>query len=173
MELTLRAYQHTDARQIAELFSAAVHAIDETVYSAEQRSAWAPLPVDYALWQQRLQQKQPTVALSDQVIVGFIEFEADGHIDCLYVDPQFQRKGIASQMLSTVLSSAAEKAFAVVYVEASKEARPFFCRFGFQQTAENRLERRGQTLVNYSMELHLRQAHSTRIGDIIKTRKER
>lgn len=38
------------ASEVAELFYAAVHSIDDALYSNAQRHAWAPYPIDYAKW---------------------------------------------------------------------------------------------------------------------------
>lgn len=86
----IRTYQPQDADAIADLYHAAVHAIDPTVYSKEQQEAWAPTPPDKVFWKERLAQKQPFVAWREGRIVGFMELEADGHIDCAYTHPAFQ-----------------------------------------------------------------------------------
>ncbi|MCH1925136.1 hypothetical protein L9G74_00735 [Shewanella sp. C32] len=38
------------ASEVVELFYAAVHSIDDALYSNAQRHAWAPYPIDYAKW---------------------------------------------------------------------------------------------------------------------------
>ncbi len=57
--MRIRPYQSSDAREIADLYHNAVHAIDGAYYSREQVEAWAPTPPDYVHWQRRLDQKQP------------------------------------------------------------------------------------------------------------------
>ncbi len=69
----LSPYAESMAAEIADLFHAAVHAIDERIYTVEQKEAWAPLPIDKIKWQTRLNQKRPHVALVGPMIAGFIE----------------------------------------------------------------------------------------------------
>jgi putative acetyltransferase len=91
------------------------------------------------------------VALQDARVVGFIELEPDGHIDCLYVHPAFQRQGIAGRLLQHLMQEAKKRGIAQLHVEASAVARPFFEARGFALQARNSVVRRGQTLINYRM----------------------
>ncbi len=143
------------AGEIADLFHTAVHAIDERIYTAKQKEAWAPTPTDMIKWQTRLNQKRPHVALVGPMIAGFIELEADGHIDCAYVRPDFQSKGVGTALYQEVKRQAIEMRLKRLYVEASLVARKFFAKQGFREICENHIERNGQILVNYSMELML------------------
>jgi putative acetyltransferase len=153
--MIIRSYLVTDCHAIAALFHAAVHAIDDRDYSAAQREAWAPTPPDYAAWQRRLAERQPWVAEHKGRAVGFIELEPDGHIDCLYVHPEHQRQGIAGRLLRHLLQQARHLGMTQLHVEASKLARPFFEAHGFSLQRENRVSRRGQMLINYSLVLRL------------------
>ncbi|ETW93771.1 MAG: hypothetical protein ETSY1_37785 [Candidatus Entotheonella factor] len=152
--MRIRNYQPSDAREIADLFHDTIHAIGAEYYSKEQTEAWAPTPPDYGHWQRRLDRKQPFVAEIDQKIVGFIELDPDGHIDCMYTHKDYQRQGIASQLYDHLQRIAHQQGIQRLYVEASKLARPFFEARGFRLVKENTIERRGQQLINYSMELN-------------------
>ncbi|MCH1917921.1 GNAT family N-acetyltransferase [Shewanella sp. A3A] len=107
------------ATAVAELFYAAVHNIDDALYSPAQRHAWAPYPIDYAKWLQRLTFKRPWLALSEGQVVGFIELDDDGHIDCMYTAPNYQRCGIASALYAVLEQHAIALALPRLYVEAS------------------------------------------------------
>ena len=37
------------------------------------------------------------IAIINNQIVGFAEFEANGHIDCFYCHPDFQGKGLVHE----------------------------------------------------------------------------
>ncbi len=152
--LTIRNYQPGDAREIADLFHDAIHAIGSEYYLPEQLEAWAPTPPDYAHWQRRLDMKQPFVAEMEQKIVGFIELDPDGHIDCMYTHKDYQRQGIAGQLYEHLKTVAAQQGIECLYVEASKLAKLFFATRGFYVVKENVIERRGQQLTNFSMALN-------------------
>ena len=150
--MRIRHYQDADARDIATLFHESVHAIDRCFYTDQQLEAWSPTPPDYALWQARLTLKKPFVAVIDGQIVGFIELDEDGHIDCLYVHKDYQRRGIGQSLLLYLCDIAKQRGYERLYVEASKAAKPLFDALGFETLASNQVERRGCVLTNFSMQ---------------------
>ncbi len=153
IDLTIRDYQSDDAREIADLFHDAIHAIGPEYYSPEQLEAWAPTPPDYDRWKRRLDMKQLYVATMGQKIVGFIELDPDGYIDWMFTHKDYQRQGIAGQLYDHLRTMAVQKGIQRLYVEASKLAKPFFEARGFHVVKENCIERLGQHLTNYSMAL--------------------
>ncbi len=155
LAIQIRDYIPSDCSKIADLFHDSIHAIPNSVYSSKQKKAWAPTPPNYALWKERLAKKKPFVATVGSKIIGFIELEEDGYIDCLYVHKEHQHEGIASALLSFVRNVAHERGNKILYVEASKVALPFFQRHGFKLKSENTVFLRGQTLVSYLMTTEL------------------
>jgi putative acetyltransferase len=154
--MEIKQYNSVNYEEIADLFHDSVHAIDSAVYSEEEKEAWAPTPPDYKFWKQRLETKKPFVAVKGEVIVGFIELESNGHIDCLYVHKDHQGQGIASSLLKYALHSALDMDINELHLAASKIAKPFFTQHGFIVRQSNQVKLRGQTLVNYSMSLSLK-----------------
>ena len=153
--MDIRCYSPAWARDIADLYYQSVHAIDSAVYTPEQKQAWAPAPIDYQVWAERLALKQPFVAIIDDRVAGFIELDADGHIDCTYTHPDCQGKGVASALYAHVLQQARETGIKRLYVEASLIAQPFFERRGFSVLKQNSVQRQGVNLINFSMERHV------------------
>jgi putative acetyltransferase len=153
--MEIRSYSAKWAVEIADLFHESVHAIDSAIYTPEQKEAWATTPPDYESWSQRLNKKKPFVAIVNERVVGFIELDADGHIDCAYTHPAFQRNGVASALYERLLVEAKYKNINRLYVEASLIAKPFFEHRGFTVIKENMVKRNGITLVNYIMENHI------------------
>jgi putative acetyltransferase len=132
-----------------------VQAIDPTLYSEAQKEALAPTSPEYAHWARRLTRKRPYLAVIDGRIVGFMELEPDGHMDCTYVDPVYQRCGVASALYKHTEAVAQANGIARLYVEAAKTASKFFASLGFKFIHENRIVRNGQILINDAMEKHL------------------
>lgn len=153
--MDIKRYQSSWAREIADLFHSAVHAIAKDDYTQAQKAVWAPTPPDYAFWSQRLANKRPWVALINERIAGFIELDDDGHIDCAYTHPEFQGQGIASALYRKLEAQAKEQGLPRLYVEASKPARRFFAARGFVLVKRNEIVRHGVTLINYTMEKSL------------------
>jgi len=151
--MKIRNYRDDDAVEIAQLFHGAVHALIDARYTAEELEAWAPTPPDHSHWRERLALKKPYVAEREGEIVGFIELEDDGHIDCFYTHRDHQRRGVGRRLYDHLLRKADARGIRDLHVEASDIARPFFERVGFVLEKENRIERDGQVLRNFSMRL--------------------
>lgn len=148
-------YSSNSAKAITDLFYGSVHAIDSSVYSNEQKKAWAPMPIDYDKWARRLEKKKPYLVIINQEIAGFIELESDGHIDCAYVSPKYQRTGVATKLLDHVISIAKYWGLKQLYVEASIVAKPFFEKSGFLVEHKNKVIRDNIVLVNYAMRVDI------------------
>ena len=153
--MEIKNYTSDMARQVTDVFYESVHGIDSSIYSDAQKNAWAQLPRQYDSWVMRLMFKQPYVAMIGEQMVGFIELDPDGHIDCMYTLPDFQRQGIGSALYEHLLAEALKKRMKRLYVEASFVARPFFEGKGFNVVEENHVEREGETITNFTMEHHL------------------
>ncbi|KFZ38710.1 histone acetyltransferase [Shewanella mangrovi] len=153
--MKIQRYSAHQADEIARLFHLAVHAIDSSIYNQAQKNAWAPTPIDYQRWRARLAQKQPLVAMIEDRITGFIELDGDGHIDCTYTHPDFQRRGVAAALFEQLLQEAKQRQLKRLYVEASLLAKPFFEQRGFSLIKQNQVQRNGVSLVNFSMEKQL------------------
>jgi len=148
-------YSATLARALTDLYYQSVHSIDASFYSVEQKNAWAPYPVDYQKWAARFAIKKPYILTINNEIAGFIELEADGHIDCAYVAPKYERRGVATKLLIHLVAVAKETGLQELYVEASEVAKPLFEKFGFIVERENKVIRKHIELVNYSMRVRL------------------
>jgi putative acetyltransferase len=148
-------YSSNRAKEIADLFYESVHSIDSSIYSEDQKQAWAPVPIDYIKWEVRLENKKPFLLLIKNELAGFIELESDGHIDCAYVSPKFQREGVATNLLNYVKSVAKNLGLDQLYVEASIVAKPFFSKNGFLVENKNQVSINNMVLVNYSMRMEM------------------
>jgi len=152
MKITITSYTDENATEVTDLHHASVHAIDPRIYSREQQEAWAHTPPNYPYWVKRLSLKKPFLAMVEAKIVGFIELEADGHIDCAYTHPKYQKCGVMAKLYEHVESLAHQNKLPRLYVEASMLIKPFFEKRGFVMLHRNEIKRNGQMLVNYSME---------------------
>lgn len=151
--MRIRHYQPGDHFAIAAIFTAAVHEIGSRDYSPEQCLAWSGTKPDPDHWKMRCAVKMPFVAEVDGEIAGFIELDPDGHIDCAYIHPAFQRRGIMTRLVRHAVATAFSRGDPKVYVEASIGARPMFEKIGFMTLRENMVDIKGVKLVNYRMEM--------------------
>lgn len=144
--LTIETYSEHKYIEITDLFHSAVHNIDPASYTCEQKEAWAPTPPDYDFWFSRLNEKKPFLAIVGDRVAGFLELESNGHIDCAYTHPDFQRIGIASKLLDHSVAEAVKMNITRLYVEASLIAKPFFESLGFHASKKIRLNERALDL---------------------------
>ena len=150
--MTIRPYTPEDCEPLIEVFRTSVRRKGIRDYSLAQVTAWAPDEIDPARWNGRRLSRPTWVAELDGNIVGFSDLEPDGHVDMLFVDPDFQGRGVASVLLQFVESVALKQGLKRLYAEASIGARPVFERAGFRVIAPQTVVIRGQSLTNYRME---------------------
>lgn len=148
----IRIFQHGDHRAVAEIFTSAVHEIASQVYTPEQCLAWSAREVNYEHWRKRCELKRPFLGIVDGEVAGFLELDPDGHIDCAYVNPRFQRRGVVTELVQHAVTTCFDLGLPRVYVEASICAKPMFEKLGFVTTSENIVRIRDIELLNYRME---------------------
>ena len=155
----IRKYKPGDELTIGQVYYDAVHQLTREDYTEAQRNAWATtIEGDDAWaekWRRRCDRKQPWVAVVDGEVAGFIEFDADGHIDCTYVSPDYAGKGHMSAIMARIFQEARRSNLIRLYAEVSITARPFFERHGFRVVRDNPHEVRGVPILNYIMECWL------------------
>lgn len=102
-------------------------------------------------WIDKWMKSPPIIATLHSKIVGFAEFEPNGHIDCFYVHHGFQGKGIGSFLINEIEFIAQENNINRIYAEVSITAKSFFESKGFKTLKRQTLEIRGQKLTNFAM----------------------
>jgi len=149
------SYCPSRAKEIAELFYQSVHSIDPNIYSVSQQCAWAPSPINYHKWEKRLANKKPFLLLINDKVAGFMELEKDGHIDCAYVHPNYQQRGVATYLLSHLIKRTKYSHISTLYVEASIVAKPLFEKFDFKTIKSQTVIRNDVPLMQYLMQKRL------------------
>jgi ribosomal protein S18 acetylase RimI-like enzyme len=153
-QIQVRHYQDGDAKFLSQIYYNTIHMVNAKDYSKEQLDAWAPWSSvqDYSGWKEKLEKIRPFVALIGETIVGFAEFELNGHIDCFYVHHEFQGSGIGSALMREIDTEAREKSLSRIYAEVSITARLFFEAKGFHVLKQQTVTIRGVELINFVME---------------------
>lgn len=148
---TVRRFASSDAPQIAVVFRTAILDIDPELYTSSQLEAWAARS-DAAELAERCASALTWVVEVDDVVVGFIACETDGHIDLAFVHPEHQGRGLARILYGAMEAEARGRGWRRLFTEASHAARPFFERAGYRVVARNEVRVGDETLVNWSME---------------------
>jgi putative acetyltransferase len=129
----IRKYNQRDIRDISCLFYDTVHNISSHDYSIQQLNAWAPKIYDDAFWRERFARfHRVFVAEENGAVIGFAEFERNGHVDGVYVHPQHQRRGVGATLMQRLRVEAQKKALPRLFAEVIVAALPFFKEMGFR-----------------------------------------
>ncbi len=151
----IRRYKTGDEKSIARIYHDAIYQLAASDYTREQLNAWANPPVNCEHWEHRCKIKQPFVNEVEGRVVGFIELDPDGHIDCAFVDPAHSKVGIMSEIMEEIKRTARQRNIPRLFAEVSKTARHFFERHGFVFIRDNVVNVRGASLENFTMECSL------------------
>lgn len=157
-KIAVRTYMCSDAQDLANIYFNTIHQINCKDYTQEQVDAWAPkASLEVEGWSKKFARTNPLVAIVDGKVVGFAEFEPNGHIDCFYCHHEWIGYGIGSALMKAIQEVADHHNIPKIFAEVSITARPFFERQGFKVIVEQKVSIRGLELTNFKMEkqLHL------------------
>lgn len=150
--MKIREYVASDMPKLTALIYKTVHAISDQYYTEEQREGWAPQEIEKS----NLSLKYTLVCTENEDVVGFIDFDdRNGFINYLYTDPEYQDKGVASELYEKIEQKARELKLDRISARASKTALDFFLKRGFDIRWENEVIRRGVLMINYTMNKNL------------------
>ena len=154
-QLELRPYSAADLDRVVQVFTDAIHVLAARAYDDAQRAAWAPRPPDISAWRKRVHGLQTWLAVDGDLVVGFVFYETNGHIDLLYASPSHARRGVASALYERAETDLASSGAVALIVEAREVARPFFERCGFVAAEEQEVSRSGVSFRRFIMRKQL------------------
>lgn len=154
--ISIRNYHPHDARALVDIYYHTIHQINKRDYTPEQLNAWAPATsLELERWQKKWTKLIPLVAVSQEKIVGFAEFEMNGHIDCFYCHHEWIRQGVGSALMHAIEEKANAENIKRLFAEVSITAKPFFLKKNFQLVKEQTILLNGVELTNFIMEKYL------------------
>jgi putative acetyltransferase len=153
MQGVIRRYEATDLDAVIGVFLRSIREVASHDYDAGQIDAWAQ--ADRAVWSRRRLDRPTWVAVIDETVAGFSDLECSGHIDMVFVHPEYLRMGVAAALLHEVERAARHQRLAALDTDASITARPFFEAQGFRVVRPQVVALRGQQLTNFRMEKRL------------------
>ena len=92
----------------------------------------------------------------DDVPVGWIELETDGHVEMLYCAPEAAGSGVAAQLYAEAEALARERGLTHLTTDASRFAESFFCKHGWRVDARETVTRFGVSIQRARMTKTLR-----------------
>jgi putative acetyltransferase len=155
-KFVVREYRAEDTQFLASIYYQTIHKVNIQHYTEEQVDAWAPeVTLEGSHWAKKFETSKPFVAMADDMIVGFAEFEPNGHIDCFYCHHLWIGHGVGSALMEAIHQKAGHNGNQRLFAEVSITARPFFEKQGFKVVVEQTIVRKGVQLTNFKMEKHL------------------
>lgn len=151
--IVIKPYNSDDLDAVIDIFQRAVRETASKDYNEAQIQAWSQ--VDRHRWQMRRQSRPTWLAWIDEQPAGFTDLEPDGHLDMMFVHPNYKGGGVATALLNQVEAAARQQRLGRLFTEASITAKPFFEKRGFEIITAQQVEIRGQVLQNFKMEKFL------------------
>lgn len=149
-QFSIRLYQDQDASATITVFLRAIREVASRDYTPPQINAWAQVN-DPIAWGQHRLSRPAWVAVHEDLVIGFGDLTLSGCLDMLFVHPDYQNLGVASQLLASIEEAARQLGLQKIDTEASLTARPFFERHGFSVVQQQSVLKRGQYLTNFMM----------------------
>lgn len=138
-----------DLEDMQALFAETIHNISLNDYNEAQLEAWASGIDNTKRWHNILTSQDVFVAEQNKKMIGFVTLENLNYIDLLYVDTDYQNKGIAKQLFANVEEIAKLNNQKTLEADASITALPFFLRMGFTIVKKQNVLRRFVIIENY------------------------
>ena len=149
----IRPLTEQDIPEMRALFRATVLAINSKDYTQEEVEDWASCGDRAEHWKKLLSKHNYIAALDGKGdIIGFSSMNTDGYLHSMFVHKDWQRKGVASLLLSEVEKMACKYKAHQISVEASITARPFFEKHGYSVVKQQKAKANRLYLTNYVME---------------------
>jgi putative acetyltransferase len=140
----IRRFRDSDTAGLIALFKRSVLELGPKKYSVEAAREWAGGEKNVDGWRERMQQSETFVAEDENgELLGWIEFERDGHLDMLYCSPEAAGTGVAQQLYDVALKRAREMNIERFFAEASRFSEPFFLKNGWTIEFREALLRNG------------------------------
>lgn len=147
--MDLRRFEAGDLPAVQELFVGSVRTVCRGDYTPAQLEAWANRAG--RITAERLLDCYTLVAEEEGRLLGFGNLEPGGHLDCLYTAADSQRRGVAASLCDALEAEARRQGEELLRVEASRTARGFFERRGYQVAAAQLVPVDGEELENFRM----------------------
>ncbi|QMU30628.1 GNAT family N-acetyltransferase [Adhaeribacter radiodurans] len=155
--LTLRSGKLDDLAEMQQLYVDTITTICTKDYNKKQLQVWAAGVKNKQRWLAIFENQYVIVAQKGSKIVGYGTLENGSYIDLLFIHKDFQRQGIADQLLNALENKAIKLNSPKLTSNVSKTAKGLFERKGFQVIQEQNNLIKGVEIVNYKMFKNLNQ----------------
>lgn len=150
-EVTIRQAVRSDIIDVTKIFYETIQTVNSKDYPQDEIDDWSSWHTDIEKWNVTIVEQYFIVAILDNKIVGFGSLAKDGYLDLMFVHKDYQRQGIASQLLIVLERKAIGQENREIYSDVSVTAKKFFEHHGFLIQQEQLKKSRDKELKNYRM----------------------
>ncbi|MEE1883813.1 GNAT family N-acetyltransferase [Pedobacter flavus] len=129
--ISIRKANTLDCDKIRLLYKSTVESMELPEYNAQHRIVWAASADDADAWLKRITNQYFIVAEHGGNIIGFGSVSAEGYLDLLYVDFDFQRKGVGRKILKNLESHCSKSKIHELWADVNNSSQYYFQRHGF------------------------------------------
>ena len=140
-----------DINEMQKLFVETVKNVCRIDYTHEQIKAWISTIENKQRWIQILAQQFVLIVEDQRKMVGFATLDQAEYIDLLYVHKEYQRRGIASLLLTHLEKEAIRHSSDRIISDVSLTAKKYFTAMGFHTIEEQTVYINGIELTNIKM----------------------
>lgn len=145
-----------DIPDLREMCKATLRAVNIADYTPEEIEDWASCSDDTSHLTDLITNLHFLVALNEAgEIIGFTSIRKDGYLHSMFVHKDYQRRGVASFLLSKAEEYAIENQIETITSEVCITAKPFFERKGYSVIEEQKRKANRLCLTNYWMKKEL------------------
>lgn len=152
----LRLADFKDIENLANIYRESVFEIGKEKYDHRQMAVWASFPEDLTEFSSLILKGTTVLAEFDGIIASFGQLYPDDHISLLYTLPEYNRRGIASEIYRELESIAKGKGVERLHTEASLIAISFFVKHGFNVIEQEVKRLKSVEFLRFRMEKYLR-----------------
>lgn len=148
----IRPLEEKDLYDMQNLFRSTVLNVNIKDYTKEEVEDWASCGDDIKHWKEILFNNQFIGAFDKQDnLIGYSSMNKRGYMHSMFVHPDWQGKGVATQLLFEVEKIAKQHKVKEITSEVSKTARLFFEHKGYVVECEQKQQANRLKLTNYKM----------------------
>jgi putative acetyltransferase len=140
-----------DVGMITTLFRDTIQNVNSKDYPVDEIDDWSSWWTDHDKWQERIKEQYFIKAMIEGKIVGFSSLASDGYLDFMFTHKDYQRQGVAANLISKIEKKAQEQGNDLIYSDVSITAKGFFEKQGYVVEKQQFKKSRNKELVNFRM----------------------
>jgi RimJ/RimL family protein N-acetyltransferase/N-acetylglutamate synthase-like GNAT family acetyltransferase len=140
-----------DVGMITQLFRDTIQNVNSKDYPEDEIEDWSSRWTDHDKWQEKIEEQYFIKAMIEDKIVGFSSLTTDGYLDFMFTHKDYQRRGVAGNLIRKIERKAKEQGNDLIYSDVSITARGFFERHGFIVEKQQVKKAGNKELINFRM----------------------